>query len=39
MEKTCEKRRKQEGHDGPVLLHWLIGEIPNITLLGNWFKT
>ena len=33
---------KQEGHDGPVLLHWLIREIPSnqaLQILGNWFKT
>ena len=26
-----KKKKKQEGHDGPVSLHWLI--------LGNLFKT
>ena len=38
MKKTME----HEGHEGPVLLHWLIRKIPsypNITILGNWFKT
>ena len=29
--KHCREKGKQEGHDGPVSLHWLI--------LGNLFKT
>ena len=28
-----ENKRKQEGHDGPVLLHWLIHEIPSYQTL------
>ena len=36
-----DRKSKQEGHDGPVSLHWLIREIHSYqtTLLGNWFKT
>ena len=33
---------KQEGHDGPVSLHWLIHKIPSyktLQYLGKWFKT
>ena len=28
-----KKRKKQEGHDGPVSLHWLIREIPSYQTL------
>ena len=27
------KKKKQEGHHGPVLLHWLIREIPSYKAL------
>ena len=27
--KKKTKTKKQEGHDGPVSLHWLIHEIPS----------
>ena len=31
--KNLDMGIKQEGHDGPVSLHWLIGEIPSCQTL------
>ena len=28
-----DKKSKQEGHDGPVSLHWLLPEIPSYQTL------
>ena len=29
-------KKKQEGHDGPLSLHWLIREIPSYQTLETW---
>ena len=37
-----KKKKKQEGHDGPVSFHWLIRKnttSQTLHYLANWFQT